>query len=77
MNNYEYVPEDTITGKDLDYLKDMFQWNYNAYKETCHALEEIQDMDLKEVFESSKTLFDENMCLIQAIISNPGGDLNE
>lgn len=77
MNNYDCVPEDTITGKDLDYLKDMFQWNYNAYKETCTALNEVVDEDLKEVFESSKTLFDENLCLIQAIISNPGGDIDE
>ena len=27
MKNYKEVPF-IITGKDLDYLKDMFKWNY-------------------------------------------------
>jgi hypothetical protein len=28
---YNTVPT-IITGKDLDYLSDMFNWNYHAYK---------------------------------------------
>ena len=31
MNDkYMEVPNDILTGKDLDYLCDMFQWNYGA-----------------------------------------------
>ena len=30
MNNYEVVPN-IISCKDLDYLSDMFEWNYNAF----------------------------------------------
>ena len=33
--NYETVP-DIISGKDLDYLTDAFNWNYNAYKKTVN-----------------------------------------
>ena len=33
MNDkYMEVPNDILTGKDLDYLCDMFQWNYGALK---------------------------------------------
>ena len=28
---YENVPN-IISGKDLDYLSDMFNWNFNAFK---------------------------------------------
>ena len=26
------VPNNILTGKDLDYLSDMFEWNYGVYK---------------------------------------------
>ncbi len=29
---YAEVPNNILTGKDLDYLSDMFQWNYGALK---------------------------------------------
>ena len=32
MNQYDSVPDGILTGKDLDYLKDMFQWYYIAFK---------------------------------------------
>lgn len=31
MQNYNVVPN-IISGKDLDYLSDMFNWNYTGYK---------------------------------------------
>ena len=30
MKNYNEVPN-IISGKDLDYLSDIFNWNYGAY----------------------------------------------
>ena len=38
MENYNVVPN-IITGKDLDYLSDMFNWNYSGYKEMFNSLE--------------------------------------
>ncbi|MBE6155690.1 MAG: hypothetical protein E7164_02925 [Firmicutes bacterium] len=42
MEKYEKVP-DIITGKDLEYLQDMFNWNYGAYKNTVEAIELVED----------------------------------
>ena len=36
MDKLQEVPVNTITGKDLDYLSDMFQWNYCAFKKSCN-----------------------------------------
>ena len=34
MNDkYALVPDDILTGKDLDYLTDIFNWNYK--KSSC------------------------------------------
>ena len=38
MLNFEEVPNDILTGKDLDYLSDIFNWNYIALKKTNTAL---------------------------------------
>ena len=39
--NYEKVPN-IITGKDLDYLSDMFNWNYGALKSNLNAINEVK-----------------------------------
>ena len=50
MNELKEVPFDTITGKDLDYLSDMFQWNYCAYKKAYNNMEYINDQKLVDFF---------------------------
>lgn len=60
MNNYDVVP-DIITGKDLDYLSDMFEWNYGALKCTNNSITEVQDMDIVKVLEKAKRTFDDNL----------------
>ena len=50
MENYNIVPN-IITGKDLDYLSDMFNWNYGAFKSNLNALNEINDSEIKEIRE--------------------------
>lgn len=35
---YENVPN-IISGKDLDYLSDMFSWNYGVYKSSFNKLQ--------------------------------------
>ena len=44
MNDkYALVPDDILTGKDLDYLCDMFQWNYGALKCCNDSISSIND----------------------------------
>ncbi len=45
-----------FTNKDLDYLKDIFSWNYIA----CNNLSMINDND-DELLEDVHELFDSNM----------------
>lgn len=60
MENYNVVPN-IITGKDLDYLSDMFNWNYGAYKSTYNSLESINDEEVKNMIERAVTLFHSNL----------------
>lgn len=57
---YESVPN-IISGKDLDYLTDIFNWNYSAYKSTINMSDEITDDDLLDVLKKGTNLFYDNM----------------
>ncbi len=72
--NYEVVPTDLITGKDLDYLSDMFQWNYEALKKTNQFMQIVQDEELVQAFDDAYTLFDDNLNMILDILNNAGGE---
>ena len=39
-NNFNTVPN-MISCKDLDYLSDMFNWNYGAYKSSSNAINSV------------------------------------
>ena len=43
---YEVVPN-MISCKDLDYLSDMFNWNYGAYKNALNASNSVEDDEIK------------------------------
>ena len=58
--NYEKVPN-IITGKDLDYLSDMFNWNYGAYKFSYNVINSTQDNELKNMLENASNTFYDNM----------------
>ena len=45
---YNEVPN-IITGKDLDYLSDMFNWNYEAIKKTNECLINVEDEQIKNI----------------------------
>jgi hypothetical protein len=49
MLNYEEVPNNILTGKDLDYLSDMFNWNYGAYKNSVNAIDKVNDVEIKDL----------------------------
>lgn len=74
---YFEVPNDVLTSKDMDYLSDMFQWNYGALKSTLNALNEIESEEFVNIFEDSAALFDDNINDILDILSDIGGDNNE
>lgn len=50
-----------ITSKDLDYLKDMFNWNNTFYKFNKTSLSNIKDKDIKKMFNDMNDIFKENM----------------
>lgn len=47
--NYEEVPA-MITGKDLDYLSDIYNWNFNLSKLANNFANEVTDIEIKELF---------------------------
>lgn len=65
--NYTEVP-DIITGKDLDYLSDMFNWNYNAFKCTYDSIKNIKDEEVKNIMIESNNIFKDSMNTILDII---------
>ncbi len=54
--NYDKVPN-MISGKDLDYLTDIFNWNYGAYKCAFNASNEVLDETLKKHLNKSSKVF--------------------
>ncbi|MDO4963561.1 MAG: hypothetical protein Q4E75_05670 [bacterium] len=71
---YEEVPN-IITSKDLDYLNDMFNFNYGAFKSNYNAIESIQDETLRSLVKKCSDVFYDNMDKILNILSN--GGINE
>ena len=47
MKKYEEVPY-IISTKDLDYLTDMFNWHYGAYKNCLDIIDSLTDENLKK-----------------------------
>lgn len=70
---YNEVPN-IITGKDLDYLSDMFQWNYGALKKMNVAVEQVQDEQLKTVLEKGYNLFKNNLNVVLSILNEGGSN---
>lgn len=66
-NNYNFVPN-IITGKDLDYLSDMFEWNYGAYKSTCNASKSVNEEDVKEILMKASNIFHSNLEVILNVL---------
>lgn len=72
---YTEVPN-IITGKDLDYLSDMFNWNYEALKKMNVAVNQVTDEQLKTILEKGYNLFKNNLNVTLSIL-NEGGTTNE
>ena len=72
MLNYEEVPNDILTGKDLDYLSDMFEWNYAALKKTNNAIDMVEDEEIISYLVKGVELFDNNLNSILTILESRG-----
>lgn len=64
---YNKVPN-IITGKDLDYLSDMFNWNIESYKFFNNILKNVTDAKIRSLIKTSVNIFDNNMCEVLSII---------
>lgn len=72
MLNYESVPTDILTGKDLDYLSDMFEWNYIAFKKTNTAVGIVKDSEIVSFLEKGISLFESNLNSVLNILESRG-----
>ncbi len=66
---YSKAP-DIITGKDLDYLKDMFGWHYTAYKLMINSLDFLEDKSVYEMIQECSKVFLEHMHLIIKLVKD-------
>lgn len=67
--NYENVPK-IITGKDLDYLSDMFNWNYGAYKNTVNAIDCVSDEEIADMLDKASEVFYDSMNNVITILND-------
>ena len=68
MQNYSEVPS-IISGKDLDYLSDMFNWNFNAFKHINDFKEKVSDEEIKDLIERVCETHKENLNAVLNILS--------
>ncbi len=73
QENYEVVPN-MITGKDLDYLSDMFNWNLSSYKKLNNCLDQVQESNVKEIISRASEMFHENAQTILNILNEGGAN---
>jgi len=66
---------DVLTGKDLDYLKDIFGWNYNLYKLGENYIDYIENNEIKKLYKECNNFFYDNMNLVIDILAK--GEENE
>lgn len=68
---YDEVPV-IITGKDLDYLTDMFSWNYGAVKSANEATVSVTDKELKDLLSEVKQVHLNNLNIITDLLDEKG-----
>ena len=74
MLNFEEVPNDILTGKDLDYLSDIFNWNYVALKKTNADFELVEDEEIISSFNKACDIFDDNLNSVLNILESRGAN---
>lgn len=65
--NYEEVPS-MISCKDLDYLSDIYDWNFNVSKLLNHFSKEVTDQEIKNMLEKAKDVHKEHAKFVLNIL---------
>ena len=73
QQTYNEVPS-IISSKDIDYLSDMFNWNYGAYKTSLNASNSVNDEELSNLLLKASNIFHSNMTKVLNIINNGGNN---
>ena len=73
MENIKVSVPNMIGCKDLDYLSDMFNWNYGAYKSASNAINSVGDSEIKDMLSKASNVFHGNISKILNIL-NEGGN---
>lgn len=71
--NYEKAPK-VFTGKDLNYICDMFKWHYGAYKKTATREDNVKDEEIEEIMDRAADTYFRHM---EAILEILKGGSNE
>ena len=75
MKNDKNKAPDILTGKDLDYLKDIFGWNYTLYKLGENTVDLIEANEIVKLYKECNNFFYDNMNIILDILAK--GEENE
>ena len=62
----------TSAGKDLDYLSDMFEWNYGTLKKVNAGITCVKDEEIKDILKEGYNLFKNNLNVILSILREGG-----
>ena len=73
MENIKVSVPNMISCKDLDYLSDMFNWDYGAYKSSSNAINSVSDSEIKDMLSKVSNVFQGNISKILNIL-NEGGN---
>lgn len=72
MDTVPYI----ISTKDLSYLCDMYNWNYNAFKQVNHYINEVHDEEVKDLLERILNMHYEHLYYIVSILKKETNDIN-
>ena len=64
----EKVPK-MISTKDISYISDMFNWNFNAFKLINDFKEKVSDEEIKDLIERVCKTHKENLSAVLNILS--------
>lgn len=74
MKDTKNSAPDILTNKDLDYLKDIFGWNYTLYKFSENNIDNIEDKEIIKLFKECGNIFYDNMNLVIDILAKEDGN---
>jgi len=74
MENIKVSVPNMISCKDLDYLSDMFNWNYGAYKSSSNAINSVSDSEIKDMLNKASNIFQGNISKILNILNRGGNN---